>query len=115
MAVLSACAHVMSARVVMEASTRYRSFGVDAVWINPFFESPFCDAGYDISDYYKVAPRYGTNDDAKTLFEEAHKRGLKILFDFVASYTSVENPWFKASTQQQKNKYSNWYNAYRRD
>jgi glycosidase len=85
------------------------SLGVDAVWINPFFESPFCDAGYDISDYYKVAPRYGTNDDAKTLFEEAHKRGLKILFDFVASYTSVENPWFKASTLQQKNKYSNWY------
>jgi maltose alpha-D-glucosyltransferase/alpha-amylase len=86
-----------------------KSLGVDAVWINPFFESPFCDAGYDISNYYKVAPRYGTNDDAKELFEEAHKRGLKILFDFVASYTSMESPWFKASAQQQKNKYSNWY------
>jgi 1,4-alpha-glucan branching enzyme len=35
-----------------------KSLGVDAIWINPFFESPFCDAGYDISDYYKVAPRY---------------------------------------------------------
>jgi maltose alpha-D-glucosyltransferase/alpha-amylase len=86
-----------------------KSLGVDAVWVNPFFESPFCDAGYDISDYYKVAPRYGTNDDAKKLFEEAHKRGLRILFDFVASYTSMEHPWFKASTQQEKNKYSNWY------
>ncbi|HEY4788993.1 MAG TPA: alpha-amylase family glycosyl hydrolase [Bacteroidales bacterium] len=86
-----------------------KSLGVDAIWINPFFESPFCDAGYDISDYYKVAPRYGTNDDAKKLFEEAHKRGLKVLFDFVASYTSMEHPWFKASAQQQKNKYSNWY------
>lgn len=86
-----------------------KSLGVDAIWLNPFFESPFCDAGYDISDYYKVAPRYGTNDDAKTLFAEAHKRGLHVLFDFVASYTSMEHPWFKASAQQQKNRYSNWY------
>lgn len=86
-----------------------KSLGVDAIWINPFFESPFCDAGYDISDYYKVAPRYGSNDDAKRLFEEAHKRGLKVLFDFVVSYTSMEHPWFKASAQQKKNKYSNWY------
>ena len=86
-----------------------KSLGVDAVWINPFFESPFCDGGYDISNYYKIAPRYGTNDDAKKLFEEAHKRGLKILFDFVASYTSMEHPWFTASAEQKKNKYSNWY------
>jgi glycosidase len=86
-----------------------KSLGVDAVWINPFFESPFCDAGYDISDYYKVAHRYGTNEDAKKLFEEAHKRGLKILIDFVASYTSIENPWFKASADQKVSKYSNWY------
>jgi glycosidase len=86
-----------------------KSLGVDGIWINPFFESPFCDAGYDISDYYKVAPRYGTNDDAKKLFEEAHKRGLKILFDFVASYSSVENPWFKASAKQEQNKCSNWF------
>ena len=86
-----------------------KSLGVDAIWINPFFESPFCDAGYDISDYYKVAPRYGTNADAKQLFEEAHKRGLKILFDFVASYTSMESEWFKASMKQEQSKYSNWY------
>jgi glycosidase len=86
-----------------------KSLGVNAIWLNPFFESPFCDAGYDISDYCKVAPRYGTNDDAKKLFEEAHKRGLKVLFDFVASYTSMEHPWFKASAQQKSNKYSNWF------
>jgi maltose alpha-D-glucosyltransferase/alpha-amylase len=86
-----------------------KSLGVDAIWINPFFESPFGDAGYDISDYYKVAPRYGTNDDARTLFKEAHKRGLRILFDFVASYTSIDHPWFKASALQEPNKRSNWY------
>lgn len=86
-----------------------KSLGVDAIWVNPFFESPFYDAGYDISDYYKVAPRYGTNEDAKQLFEEAHKRGLKILFDYVASYTSIEHPWFQASARQDTNKFTNWY------
>ncbi len=86
-----------------------KSLGVDGFWINPFFESPFNDAGYDVSDYYKVAPRYGTNDDAKCMFEEAEKRGLKILFDYVISYTSIEHPWFQESAKQEKNKYSNWY------
>jgi glycosidase len=96
-------------RGIIQKLDYVKSLGIDAIWINPFFESPFCDAGYDISDYYKVAPRYGTNEDARVLFQEAHKRGLKILFDFVASYTSIEHPWFKASSQQGKNKYSNWY------
>ena len=86
-----------------------KSLGVDGIWINPFFESPFQDAGYDISDYYKVAPRYGTNDDAKRMFAEAEKRGLKFLFDYVVSYTSIEHPWFQESAKQEKNKYSNWY------
>jgi glycosidase len=86
-----------------------KSLGVDALWINPFFESPFCDAGYDISDYYKVAPRYGTNEDARTLFREAHKKGIRVIFDYVISYTSIEHPWFKASARQDTNKYTNWY------
>lgn len=86
-----------------------KSLGVDGFWINPFFESPFNDAGYDVSDYYKVAPRYGTNGDAKRMFEEAEKRGLKILFDYVISYTSIEHPWFRESSKQEDNKYSNWY------
>lgn len=86
-----------------------KSLGVDGFWINPFFESPFCDAGYDISDYYKTAPRYGTNEDARRMFAEAHKRGMKILFDFVASYSSIEHPWFQDSAKQEPNPHSNWY------
>jgi glycosidase len=86
-----------------------KSLGVDAIWLNPFFESPFRDAGYDVSDYYKVAPRYGTNDDARRLFEEAHKRGLRIIFDYVVSYSSIEHPWFRESAKQDTNKYTNWY------
>ncbi len=86
-----------------------KSLGADAVWINPFFQSPFHDGGYDISDYYKIGRRYGTNADARKLFKEAESRGLRILFDYVASYTSMDHPWFKDSAKQEKNNHSNWY------
>lgn len=86
-----------------------KSLGANAIWINPFYESPFRDAGYDVSDYYKVAPRYGTNDDVKELFRAAHERGLHVIIDFVAGYTSIDHPWFKASAEPKPNKYTNWY------
>lgn len=86
-----------------------KSLGVDAIWFNPFFDSPFHDAGYDIRDYYRIAPRYGTNDDARQLFAEAHKRGMHVIFDYVISYTAIDHPWFIASQKQAKNKYSNYY------
>lgn len=86
-----------------------KSLGVTAIWLNPFYESPFRDAGYDVTDYYKVAPRYGTNEDAHRLFEEAHKRGMHVIIDYVGSYTSIDHPWFKASCDPVPNKYSNWY------
>ena len=94
---------------IIEKLDYVKSLGVDGIWLNPFFESPFMDAGYDISDYYKVAPRYGTNEDAKNLFDEAEKRGLKIIFDYVVSYTSIEHPWFIESAKQDTNIYTNWY------
>ncbi len=86
-----------------------KSLGVDAIWLNPFFDSPFNDAGYDIRDYYRVAPRYGTNEDARRLFAEAHRRGLKVLFDYVISYTAIDHPWFVDSSRQAPNPHSNWY------
>jgi len=86
-----------------------KGLGISAIWLNPFYESPFRDAGYDITDFYKVAPRYGTNDDAKNLFAEVHKRGMHIIIDYVPSYTSIDHPWFKASCDPKPNKYTNWY------
>ncbi|MBN2805849.1 MAG: hypothetical protein JXR22_04265 [Prolixibacteraceae bacterium] len=94
---------------IIEKLDYIKSLGVTALWLNPFFESPFRDAGYDISDYYKVAPRYGTNDDARRLFDEAHKRGIKVIFDWVISYSSIDHPWFVESAKQEPNPYSNWY------
>ncbi len=83
--------------------------GFNAIWLNPIYESPFKDAGYDVSDYYKVAPRYGTNEDLRQLFAEAKKRGIRVILDIVAGHTSTEHEWFKASCKAEKNKYSNYY------
>ncbi len=96
-------------RGILQKLDYIKSLGVDAIWISPFFQSPFGDGGYDISDYFTVDPRYGSNEDARTLFNEAHRKGLRILFDFVASYTSIQHPWFQASARQEKNPFSNWY------
>ena len=52
---------------IIEKLDYVKDLGCDAIWLNPLFESPFGDAGYDISDYYTVAPRYGTNDDLARL------------------------------------------------
>ena len=86
-----------------------QELGCNALWINPCFKSPFGDAGYDVADYYTIAPRYGTNEDAKQLFEEVHKRGMHILLDLVPGHTSVEHPWFKESMKPEKNEYSDRY------
>ena len=74
-----------------------RSLGCNALWINPCFDSPFRDAGYDVRDYKRAAPRYGTNEDLYRLFEEAHRQGIRVLLDLVPGHTSEEHPWFLKS------------------
>jgi maltose alpha-D-glucosyltransferase / alpha-amylase len=87
-----------------------RSVGCNAIWINPVFESPFGDAGYDVADFYKVARRYGTNDDVKNLCAAAHQRGMHVCLDLVAGHTSILHSWFQRSAaRDQPNPYSNWY------
>lgn len=83
--------------------------GCNAVWMNPCFDSPFHDAGYDVRDYKKVAARYGTNEDLYRLFAEAHKKGIRILLDLVPGHTSEEHTWFRQSCNTEKNEYSNRY------
>ncbi|MBW3092093.1 DUF3459 domain-containing protein [Bifidobacterium sp. 82T10] len=75
------------------------SLGCNALWINPCYDSPFKDAGYDVRDYTRVADRYGTNDDLIALFSAAHERGIRVLLDLVPGHTSEEHPWFRASAQ----------------
>jgi len=70
--------------------------GVDTIWFNPCFASPFVDAGYDVSDYLSVAPRYGTNEDLVRVVEGARARGIRVLLDLVAGHTSLEHAWFQS-------------------
>ena len=76
-----------------------KDLGCNALWINPCFDSPFKDAGYDVRDYKKAAPRYGSNEDLVRLFSEAHERGIKVLLDLVPGHTSEEHPWFRKSKE----------------
>ena len=86
-----------------------KELGCNAIWINPCFLSPFGDAGYDVADYYTVAPRYGTNEDLKQLFEEAHKRDMHVLLDLVPGHTSTEHKWFQESMKAEKNEFTDRY------
>ena len=86
-----------------------QDMGYTAVWLNPFYESPFRDAGYDVTDYYKVAPRYGTNEDFRALCKEAHEKGIKVVVDLVAGHTALECEWFRESCKPEMNELSNRY------
>ena len=94
---------------IIEKLDYIKELGCTAIWMNPCFASPFGDAGYDVSDYYQAAPRYGTNEDLKRLFEEVHKRDMHILLDLVPGHTSVEHKWFKESIKAEKNPYTDRY------
>ena len=87
-----------------------KSLGVNALWLNPIFESGWFDGGYDVIDFYKVDPRFGTNTDLVTLVNEAHKRGMKVCLDLVAGHSSSKCAWFKESAEKDANqRYSDYY------
>lgn len=86
---------------IIDSLDYLEELGVDALWLNPVFDSPFKDAGYDVRDFKKVADRYGSNDDLKRLFDEAKKRGMRVILDLVAGHCSDEHEWFQASVKNQ--------------
>ena len=83
--------------------------GFNCIWMSPCFESPFEDGGYDITDFYKVDKRFGTNEDLKRLIDTAHSKGIKVLLDLVAGHTSDKHPWFKKSAEGAGGEYSDYY------
>lgn len=82
---------------IIEKLPYLATLGIDVIWLNPIYESPGVDNGYDISDYYKIDPKYGQLDDLKTLLEEAHKIGIKVILDLVVNHTSDKHRWFEES------------------
>jgi alpha-glucosidase len=83
--------------------------GIDAVWLSPIYESPMVDFGYDISDYTKIHPVFGALEDFDRLLAALHRRGIKLILDFVPNHTSDQHPWFLESRSSRTNQKRDWY------
>jgi alpha-amylase len=92
---------------VTEKLDYLKNLGVQGIWLMPILDSPSYH-GYDVTDYYKINPNYGTEADLKNLVSEAHKRGIKVIMDLVVNHTSTSNEWFQKALSGDS-KYRNWY------
>lgn len=86
-----------------------QKLGIGLIWLTPMYLSPGNDNGYDIADYYRIDPVFGTMDDFEKLLSEAHKRDIKIIMDMVLNHTSNEISWFKEALKSKDNPYHNYY------
>jgi alpha-glucosidase len=83
--------------------------GVDAVWLSPIYPSPMADFGYDISDYTNIDPVFGTLADFNRLASDIHRRGMRLVLDFVPNHTSDQHSWFRESRSSRSNPKRDWY------
>jgi alpha-glucosidase len=83
--------------------------GVDAIWLSPIFPSPMADFGYDVADYCGIEPMFGDLATFDRLLAATHKRGLKLILDFVPNHSSDQHPWFVESRSSRTNPKRDWY------
>ncbi|MGD8902025.1 MAG: maltose alpha-D-glucosyltransferase [Anaerolineae bacterium] len=89
-----------------------KELGVDCVWMLPIYPSPLRDDGYDVADFYRIHPNYGTVEDFRELVDAAHERGLRVIADLVPNHSSDQCAWFQASrdpNHAEHAKYRDWY------
>ncbi|MEX0380582.1 alpha-glucosidase [Leuconostoc sp. MS02] len=86
-----------------------KELGVQVIWLSPIYQSPNDDNGYDISDYRKILPEFGTMADVQEMISVAHQLNLKIMMDLVVNHTSDEHEWFQQSRQSRDNPYRDYY------
>ncbi|EPE8673683.1 alpha,alpha-phosphotrehalase [Staphylococcus pseudintermedius] len=94
---------------IIEKLDYLQFLGVDYLWLTPIYDSPMNDNGYDIRDYYQVNAQFGDEEDLRTLIDEAHARGLKVMLDIVINHTSTEHEWFQQAQQSVDNPYRDYY------
>lgn len=85
------------------------NLGVDAIWLNPVYQSPNIDNGYDISDYRSIMQDFGTMEDFETLLAEVHRRGMRLIMDLVVNHTSDRHAWFIESRRTKENPKRDYY------
>ena len=85
------------------------SLGVGAVWLNPVYDSPNDDMGYDISNYEAIMREFGTMADFDALLAGLHARGLRLIMDLVVNHSSDEHAWFVESRKSKDNPYRDFY------
>ena len=93
---------------VIEKLDYLHELGVDYLWLTPFFPSPQRDNGYDVADYRKVAPQFGTMEDLEDLIRQSEERGMGIMLDMVFNHTSTEHEWFQRALAGDE-KYQKYY------
>ena len=86
-----------------------QQLGVNVIWICPVYQSPMDDGGYDISDYYRIDPMFGTDSDMEELIQKATEKGIKVLMDLVVNHTSDEHEWFQEAVRNPESKYADYY------
>jgi len=94
---------------IIEKLDYINQLGANVIWLSPVYQSPMEDNGYDISDYRKIAPEFGTMDDMDCLIKKAATLGIKIVMDLVANHTSNQHPWFIESKSSKDNPKRDWY------
>ncbi len=85
------------------------SLGVDILWLSPIYPSPMADFGYDVADYCNIDPLFGDLATFDHFLAEAHKRGMKVIIDWVPNHTSDQHPWFVESRSAVDNPKRDWY------
>ena len=96
-------------RGIIEKLDYIASLGVDIIWLNPIYDSPNDDNGYDIRDYQKIMAEFGTMDDFDELLQGMKDRGLKLVMDLVVNHCSNEHEWFKQSRSSRDNEYRDYF------
>nr|MDA3907422.1 alpha-amylase family glycosyl hydrolase [Bacteroidales bacterium] len=96
-----------------------KDLGVSCLWLLPILDSPMKDAGFDIKDYTRIRkdlfrlPDTASSEDEKVLFkkflDEAHNKGLKVIFDIALNHSSMDHPWFQESRKSKDNPYRDYY------
>ena len=94
---------------IIEKLDYLKELGIDIIWISPCFLSPLADQGYDIADYYKIDPRFGSNEDMEELISEAKKRDMYILLDLVVNHCSDEHEWFRKAVANPKGPFAKYF------